>query len=62
MALRHGGMPRPIALDTLFDLASLTKVTVTLPLILRLAEKGRIALSDRVSAYIPESWGGDKAG
>ncbi|XOK59194.1 serine hydrolase domain-containing protein [Paenibacillus elgii] len=38
---------------TMFDVASLTKVTVTLPVILALAEQGRLRLDDPVQAYIP---------
>lgn len=59
-ALIHGGAPRTIRADTIFDLASLTKVIVTLPLILRLAQSGQMALGDAVSAYIPEFSGGAK--
>ncbi len=38
---------------TMFDVASLTKVTVTLPVILALAERGRLRLDDPAQAYIP---------
>ena len=37
--------------DTLYDAASLTKVTATLPSILRLVAEGEIALSDRVDRF-----------
>lgn len=59
-ALINGGTPRPIQSDTIFDMASVTKVTVTLPLILRLAEQGHLSLGDPVSTYIPEFSGGAK--
>ncbi len=59
-ALVTGGTPRSMHRDTIFDLASLTKVTATLPLILRLVEKGHISFADAVSAYIPEFSGGAK--
>lgn len=39
---------------TRFDLASLTKVVVTAPLLMRLVEWGRISLSDPVSRYFPD--------
>ncbi|RTE10508.1 class A beta-lactamase-related serine hydrolase [Paenibacillus whitsoniae] len=42
-----------IHLDTLFDLASLTKVTATLPAILLLAAQGSISLDDPVHNYLP---------
>jgi CubicO group peptidase (beta-lactamase class C family) len=39
-------------LDTLYDIASLTKVTSTLPAVLRLVQTGEIDLFDKVSDYI----------
>ena len=44
----------PMALDTVFDVASLTKVLATTPAILHLYEQGRIELGAPVSKYIPE--------
>ena len=41
-------------LDTVFDLASLTKVVATLPAILKLMENGYIRLDDRVAFFLPE--------
>ncbi|RLF05891.1 MAG: hypothetical protein DRK00_03230 [Thermoprotei archaeon] len=46
--------------DTLFDLASLTKVVATTTIALRLVEEGLISLDDPVSAYIPAFSGGAK--
>jgi uncharacterized protein YbbC (DUF1343 family)/CubicO group peptidase (beta-lactamase class C family) len=43
----------PMTLDTIFDLASLTKVVATTTAVMMLLEDGRIRLNDRVSAYIP---------
>jgi uncharacterized protein YbbC (DUF1343 family)/CubicO group peptidase (beta-lactamase class C family) len=43
----------PMTLDTVFDLASLTKVVATTPSVMALIEDGRLRLSDRVAAYIP---------
>ena len=43
----------PMTLDTIFDLASLTKVVATTTSVMILVEQGRIRLSDRVSSYIP---------
>lgn len=40
--------------DTLFDLASLTKVAATLPVILRLLEQGFIRLDDPLVRLLPE--------
>ncbi|MBS2554125.1 beta-lactamase family protein [Catenulispora sp. NL8] len=39
--------------DTRYDLASLTKVTATLPCVLRLVEAGEIGLDDPVLKYLP---------
>jgi serine-type D-Ala-D-Ala carboxypeptidase len=49
----HGGPPRPMRRDTLFDLASLTKVVATLPVILRLAELGELGVDDLVARFLP---------
>lgn len=38
-----------------FDLASLTKVLVTLPEVLALVEAGRVSLNDRVRLHLPEA-------
>jgi len=40
--------------NTLFNLESITKVMVTLPLIFKLVEEGRVHLDDRIINYIPE--------
>ena len=44
--------------DTIFDAASLTKVTATTPSIWILIERGKIGLDDPASKYIPEFHGG----
>ncbi|MEH7379503.1 serine hydrolase domain-containing protein [Bacillus sp. JJ1533] len=41
-------------LNTIFDLASLTKVVVTLPSILLLVEAGKLHLDDKVSHFLPD--------
>ena len=53
-------LPRrePMALDTIFDAASLTKVIATTPAIMRLFEQGQIRLNDPVTKYLPEFQGG----
>lgn len=43
--------------DTLFDLASLTKVMATLPAVLQLLERGAFRLDDPVSLYFPDFTG-----
>lgn len=44
----------PMELDTIFDLASLTKVVVTTTLALQMVESGIWSLSDPVSRYVDE--------
>jgi uncharacterized protein YbbC (DUF1343 family)/CubicO group peptidase (beta-lactamase class C family) len=46
--------PEPMTLDTIFDLASLTKAVVTAPAVMMLVEDGRIRLTDPVATFIPE--------
>ena len=43
----------PMTVDTIFDLASLTKVVATTTAVMLLVEDGRLRLSDRVSDYVP---------
>jgi CubicO group peptidase (beta-lactamase class C family) len=51
----------PATLDTIFDLASLTKVVATAPLVMRQVERGRLSLDDRI-ADLREEWrGSDRA-
>ena len=45
---------RPMTLDTVFDIASLTKVVATAPSVLKLAEDGKLSLVDPVSRWFPE--------
>ncbi|HEY4053425.1 MAG TPA: exo-beta-N-acetylmuramidase NamZ domain-containing protein [Terriglobales bacterium] len=44
----------PMTVDTIFDLASLTKVIATNTAVMQLVEQGRIKLNDPVVKYIPE--------
>jgi len=48
----------PMTEDTIFDAASLTKVTATTPSVWLLIERGKIGLDDPVSKYLPEFHGG----
>ena len=43
----------PMTLDTMFDVASLTKVVATTTSVMMLIEQGRLRLVDRVSTFIP---------
>ena len=44
----------PMTVNTIFDLASLTKVFATAPSILKLMEQGKLRLADPVARYLPE--------
>jgi CubicO group peptidase (beta-lactamase class C family) len=52
-AQRDSQARRPMTADTIFDLASLTKVTATLPCILRLTADSDISLDDPVRRFLP---------
>jgi uncharacterized protein YbbC (DUF1343 family)/CubicO group peptidase (beta-lactamase class C family) len=43
-----------MTLDTIFDLASLTKVIVTTTSVMQLVERGEVRLNDPVAKYLPE--------
>jgi uncharacterized protein YbbC (DUF1343 family)/CubicO group peptidase (beta-lactamase class C family) len=44
----------PMTVDTIFDLASLTKCIATATSIMKLVEQGRIRLGDSVATYLPD--------
>ncbi len=48
----------PMAIDTIFDAASLTKVIATTPAVMRLFEQGKLRIDDPVIKYLPEFQGG----
>ncbi|WP_062353969.1 serine hydrolase domain-containing protein [Bacillus kwashiorkori] len=45
---------QPMTIDTVFDLASLTKVVATNPAVLKLIDEGELMLHDPVSRYLSE--------
>lgn len=47
-------VPEPMTIDTVFDLASLTKPLATATSVMILVEEGRIRLNDTVAKFIPE--------
>ncbi len=59
---RVSGVPeaRAMTLDTIFDIASLTKVVATTPAVLKLAEEGRLSLLDPAVKWFPEFAGHGK--
>ena len=48
----------PMTVDTIFDLASLTKVVATTSAMMKLFEEGKVRINDPVTAYLPEFQGG----
>ncbi|HYZ84779.1 MAG TPA: exo-beta-N-acetylmuramidase NamZ domain-containing protein, partial [Bryobacteraceae bacterium] len=44
----------PMTLDTIFDIASLTKVVATTTSIAKLVEQGKVRINDPVTKYLPE--------
>ena len=44
----------PMTLDTIFDVASLTKVIATTTAVMQLVEQGKVRLNDPVAKYVPE--------
>jgi uncharacterized protein YbbC (DUF1343 family)/CubicO group peptidase (beta-lactamase class C family) len=44
----------PMTLDTVFDVASLTKVIATTTAVMQLVERGKVRLNDPVAKYLPE--------
>ncbi|HVR27720.1 MAG TPA: serine hydrolase [Candidatus Polarisedimenticolia bacterium] len=44
----------PMTLETIFDLASLTKVVATTTAVMKLVEQGKVRLNDPVAKYLPE--------
>ena len=49
-----------VTTETIYDLASLTKVIVTTPLAMILCERGQLELDATVSTYVPEFSGDGK--
>jgi uncharacterized protein YbbC (DUF1343 family)/CubicO group peptidase (beta-lactamase class C family) len=48
----------PMTADTIFDIASLTKVVATTPALMKLFERGKLRINDPVTAYLPDFQGG----
>src|SRR5580658_7660549 len=52
----------PMTADTIFDIASLTKVVATTSGMMKLVEQGRVKIDDPVTAYLPEFQNGASPG
>jgi CubicO group peptidase (beta-lactamase class C family) len=44
----------PMTLDTIFDVASLTKVVATTTAVMQLVQRGDLRLNDPISKYLPQ--------
>ena len=51
----------PMTADTIFDIASLTKIIATTSAMMKLFEEGKVRMDDPVTAYLPEFEGGTSA-
>ena len=60
-ALEYGAGAAPVTPNTLYDLASLTKIIVTTTSAMILEEAGRLQLDRTVASYVPELNAPDKA-
>jgi CubicO group peptidase (beta-lactamase class C family) len=61
-AQQDGAARRPMTAGTIFDLASLTKIVATTPVVLHLVGRGEVGLDDPVCRYLPAFAGPGKAG
>ncbi|MDR0842628.1 MAG: beta-lactamase family protein [Acidobacteriota bacterium] len=52
--------PETMTTDTIFDIASLTKVVATTPAVMQLVDRGVVRLGDPVKRYLPKFIGGGK--
>jgi beta-N-acetylhexosaminidase len=52
--LEYASNPPPVNLETMYDIASLTKVVATTSCVMRLYDEGKLALDDPVIKYIPQ--------
>ena len=51
----------PMTVDTIFDIASLTKIVATTSAMMKLVEEGKVHIDDPVTDYLPEFQGGKSA-
>lgn len=52
---------RPMQWDTMFDIASLTKVVATVPAVLRSIQMGKFEIGDKIAGFFPE-WNDENVG
>ena len=57
----YGVEPTPVRVDDLFDLASLTKVSASVPALMQLVDAGKFNLNAKMSDYLPDFKKSNKA-
>lgn len=58
--LNNQGDNQEVSDETLYDLASVTKVTATMQAIMLLSEEGKIDINEKISTYLPDLKGTNK--
>ncbi len=53
---------KPVTNNTVYDVASITKVAATLQAVMFLKDQGKISLTEKISTYLPELKGTNKEG
>jgi beta-N-acetylhexosaminidase len=53
---------QPVTLESIYDLASVTKISATTVAIMKLVEQGKVSLDKTLGDYLPYTLGSDKAG
>ena len=56
-----GGEPKPVQLDDLYDMASVTKVSTSTPALMRLVDEGKFNVDGKMADYLPSFKKSNKA-
>ncbi|WP_461109750.1 glycoside hydrolase family 3 N-terminal domain-containing protein [Spirosoma koreense] len=56
-----GAEPKPVQLDDLYDMASVTKVSASTPALMRLVDEGKFNLNGKMADYLPDFKKSNKA-
>ena len=56
-----GGEPKPVQLDDLYDMASVTKVSTSTPALMRLVDEGKFNIDGKMADYLPSFKKSNKA-
>ena len=61
LAIMRFDKPQPVTLESIFDLASVTKISATTLSVMKLYEEGKIKLNKTLGDYLPWTQNSDKA-